>query len=377
MGDARKIGILGGGQLGLMLLQSIMNYGLEVAVMDEDEHATCSKYTSKFFKGDPNNYDEVIAFGSELDCITIEKEAVNVKALAELKRRGVTVIPDPAAIAIVQDRQLQKKFLENMGAPVAHSVAIANKQELAERVSAFPMVLKKCSQGYDGRGIMVLRGKEDLEKAFDEPCILEAYIERKQELSVMVARDAWGYMECYSPVSLIMDNDRNVLDCLISPAKLTDNMRLQVCDIATKIAEALHLIGIMAVELFVDQHDRVIVNELSVRPHNSGHHTIEACVTSQFHQLARILLGLPPGSARNEKAALMMNILAPALNPTFDYLQEIGTMNMDGVHVHLYGKAPSKPGRKIGHVTITGKTTEAVIARAANLRHILKEKPQL
>jgi 5-(carboxyamino)imidazole ribonucleotide synthase len=368
-----KIGILGGGQLGAMLIRHALDYGLSVSILEQDPDAPCAKFTSSFFCGDPLNYDDVMAFGQGLDIITIEKEAVCTDALRALQKTGVKVFPTPETIELIQDKFVQKKFLQNNNIPVVPAVPIRNRTELYDHVDKLPACLKKCRSGYDGYGVMVLHNEADLEIAFDEPCILEDLIEIEHEISVIVSRNEAGAVECYDPVLMVFDKKRFVLDFQLCPANISQELALESGALAIRIAEALDLVGLMAVEMFVTKDGRLLVNELAPRPHNSGHHTIEACTTSQYEQQLRAILGLPLGSTALRRSAVMINILEPAAAEKSNMETAIKKiLGMSHVHLHWYGKKNGRVGRKIGHLTIAEDTMENAMSKAVMIRHLLK-----
>lgn len=368
-----KIGILGGGQLGAMLIRHALDYGLNISILEKDANAPCAKFTSSFVCGDPSNYDDVMAFGEGLDVITIEKEAVCTKALRALEMRGVKVFPKPETIELIQDKFIQKKFLQNNNIPVVPGVPILDRVDLYNHVDKLPACFKKCRSGYDGYGVMVLKTEKDLEAAFDEPCILEELIEIEHEISVIVSRNEAGVIECYDPVLMIFDKKRFVLDFQLCPANISQQLALESSTLAIRIAEALDLVGLMAVEMFVTKDGRLLVNELAPRPHNSGHHTIEACTTSQYEQQLRAILGLPLGNTDLQRNAIMINILEPGAAKKNSLENAIKTiLGMSHVHLHWYGKQDSKEGRKVGHVTIAEHTMENALSKAVMIRHLLK-----
>ncbi len=368
-----RIGILGGGQLGAMLLRSAIDYGLNVSVMDKDKEAPCSRYTSSYHLGDPMKYEDVVSFGENLEIITIEKEAVNTKALKYLQEKGVKVYPSPEIIEIIQDKYVQKQFLIRNNIPVVPGRLIKGKHELENSFHEFPYCLKKCTQGYDGKGVMVLRHKEEITSAFDEPCVLEELIHIKHEISVIVSRSENGIIECYDPVLMIFDKKRMILDFQICPANIDMDIALQACKLAIKTAEALQLVGIMAVEMFVDTKGKLFVNELAPRPHNSGHHTMEANITSQFEQQMRLVLGLPMGSTKITKSSVMINLLEPDAYRKMTMNDALRTiLCTSDVHLHWYGKGEGKEGRKMGHITLVDASMESVLSKAVMIRHLLK-----
>ncbi len=368
-----KIGILGGGQLGAMLLRYAIDFGLNVSVLDKDSDAPCARHTGQFCIGDPMNYDAVVGFGKGLDIITIEKEAVNTQALKYLEGTGVKVYPSPEIIEIIQDKYVQKQFLIGNGIRVVQGILVNGRQDLAQYVDKFPACLKKCRNGYDGKGVMIINTEADINEAFDEPCVLEELVEIKHELSVIVSRNENGDVECYDPVLMVFNKERMILDFQMCPANIDIEVAIAACNQAIKTAEALKLVGILAVEMFVATNGIIYVNELAPRPHNSGHHTIEANVTSQFEQQMRLVLQLPMGSTKLLKPSVMINVLEPAAyrkSAIRDALKT--TLSTDDVHLHWYGKKSGMPGRKMGHITITETTIENALAKAVMIRHLLK-----
>lgn len=368
-----KIGILGGGQLGSMLVRHAIDFGLNVSVLDKSSDSPCARYTREFHTGDPMKYDDVLSFGKDLDIITIEKEAVNTDALRALEKNGVKVYPSPGIIDIIQDKHTQKKFLETYDIPVAQSIRVINKADLATYADRLPGCLKKCRNGYDGKGVMVVRNSEDIAKAFDEPCILEELVDIKHEISVIVSRNENGTVVCYDPVMMIFNKERNVLDFQLCPAHIPKEKAVEACNLAIKTAESLGLVGILAVEMFITNDGRLLVNEMAPRPHNSGHHTIEACTTSQYEQLLRVILSMPMGDTRTKSSSVMINVLEPAAHKkksTEALLRAI--LCSDDVHLHWYGKKEGIEGRKMGHITITEDNIENALSKAAMIRHMLK-----
>ncbi len=374
MFDNLKIGILGGGQLGAMLLRYAIDFGLDVAVLDKDSKSPCSRYSGSFTTGDPLSYDDVVRFGKNLDVITIEKEAVNIEALKTLRDSGVKVYPSPETIELIQDKYVQKQFLKEHNIPVVMGWLVMDRAELEQHVTKFPACLKKCTSGYDGNGVIMLQTAEDLGKAFNEPCVLEELIDVKQEISVIVSRNESGVIECYDPVLMMFDKERMLLDFQICPAGLAPDVAMQVCNIAMRVATAVNLTGIMAVEMFIATNGKIYVNELAPRPHNSGHHTIEAAATSQFEQHLRLILGLPMGSARTTKPSVMINVLEPAAHRRQIIEAALKTiLCTNDIHLHWYGKEKGREGRKMGHVTITSESREEAMSKSIMIRHLLKE----
>ncbi|RYZ48655.1 MAG: 5-(carboxyamino)imidazole ribonucleotide synthase [Sphingobacteriales bacterium] len=368
-----KVGILGGGQLGSMLIRSAIDYGINVSVMDADPNAPSSRYTSSFTCGDPGSYEDVMAFGASLDILTIEKEDVNIEALKALESSGVKVHPSPAIIEIIQDKYTQKEFLLSNLFPVVPGILIENRSALKQHTDKLPGCLKKCKSGYDGYGVMMIHTTEDISKAFEEPSVLEDLVAVKHEISVIVSRNEAGAVRCYDPVMMVFNKERFVLDFQVCPANIPVELSIEASGIAIRIAEALGLVGILAVEMFITEDGKLLVNELAPRAHNSGHHTIEASVTSQYEQQLRAILGLAPGDTKLTGSSVMINILEPSgdrIEAMHQALKEL--LEIESLHMHWYGKKSGRPGRKVGHITISDPTMEGAISKAAKARHILK-----
>lgn len=366
-----KVGILGGGQLGGMLIRHAVDLGLGVSVMDKDANAPCARYTSSFVCADPKSYEDVLAFGKELDVITIEMEAVNIDALRELEKQGKKVFPAPDTIKVIQDKFTQKQFLLSHNIPVVPGVAVEGRNDLYKLESKLPGCLKKRRDGYDGYGVMVLKTGADIAAAFDVPCVLEELVDIKHEISVIVARNEHGAVKCYDPVAMVFSGEKFILDYQMAPAQLAERIVTEAIALAEKIANALNLVGILAVEMFVTKDDKLLVNELAPRPHNSGHHTIEASTTSQYEQLLRAILGFPLGDTSLHLPSLMMNILETTALSSNRQEKLRSLLEVPGAHLHWYGKKGNRIGRKVGHVTITGNTMEEIVAKAETIRKIL------
>lgn len=366
-----KVGILGGGQLGAMIIRSAIDFGLNVSVLDKHPNSPAARYTSSFYCGDTMDYDTVLSFGSSLDMLTIEKESVNTKALYALQKMGVKIFPSPDTIEIIQNKWTQKQFLERNHISVVPCIPVNGKDDLRQNINKLPGCLKKCTMGYDGKGVMIIKGREDIESAFNEPSILEELVDIKSEISVIVSRNEHGDISCYDPVMMVFNKEQFVLDYQVCPADIPEEIANEARDLAISIAAALKLEGILAVEMFLTHDNVLLVNELAPRPHNSGHHTIEACATSQYEQLIRVMLGMPMGDTQLKQKAVMMNILMPKTESKESMnaaLREI--LSLQNVHLHWYGKEQSKAGRKVGHVTIIESEIEKALSKVATIRNI-------
>ncbi len=368
-----SIGILGGGQLGAMLIRHAVDMGVDISVMESSNDAPSAKYTRSFTKGDTKNFDDVYNFGKGLDIITIEKEAVNTEALKALQKEGVKVFPDPDTIELIKDKYTQKEFLNNNSIPVAKGRAVQGKEEIKNAINNYPICLKLRRDGYDGKGVMMLKSEADVETAFEAPSLIEELIDIKEEISVIVARNEHGEVICYDPTIMVFDPKLNLLDYQICPGTLPTKTVTTAKEFAAKIATDLQLVGILAVEMFITNAGEVVVNELAPRPHNSGHHTIEACLTSQYEQLLRAIRGLPLGNTKLTSDSVLVNLLEPEKNRKEKVDKELLELyKEDGVHIHLYGKINSHPGRKVGHITITSADVNKALEKAKNIRERIK-----
>lgn len=373
MFEGLKIGMLGGGQLGSMILKYAIDFGVHMSVLDNDPTAPCKNFCHSFVLGDPMNFDDVYAFGANLDILTIEKEAVNIEALKQLRDKGVKVFPSPESLELIQNKYIQKTHLQQFNIPVVPGVLVQNRTELSQHVHKLPFILKKCTQGYDGYGVMKLETEQDIEHAFEEPSVLENLIDIDLEIAVIVVRNECGQIATYDPVHMVFDPKRMLLDYQIGPANLPSHVLIKVDALAKNVAEALQITGILAVEMFITRQNEVYVNEVAPRPHNSGHHTIEATATSQYEQLLRVLLGLPIGSTKTTLPSVMMNLLEPPNYKKTTHQSALKTILCeDNVHLHWYGKTGGKEGRKMGHITITDPERINVLNKFEKIKHILK-----
>lgn len=368
-----KIGILGGGQLGRMLLQAGANYVVETYVLENDENCPAAHLCHHFVKGDIRDFDTVYQFGKQLDALTIEIEAVNIEALEKLEAEGVRVYPSAAAIKIIKNKIVQKQFYQAHEIPTSPFVITQNAAETEQQLSFLPAVHKIGEGGYDGKGVQVLKDKNDLPKAFNAPSVLEKMVNIKKEVAIIVAMNAKGETALYPPSEMVMDPVLNLLDYQISPAILPERTLWKVEAIALKIVKALKSPGLFAVELFIDANEEVLVNETAPRVHNSGHHTIEGNYSSQFDMLWRILLDYPLGCTDAILPAAIVNLVGAENHSgaaVYEGLDEV--LKMDNVFVHLYGKTATKPGRKMGHVTIISNERADLTYKAHKIKNTLK-----
>jgi 5-(carboxyamino)imidazole ribonucleotide synthase len=368
-----RVGILGGGQLGRMLLQSGIDLNLQFHVLDPDPQAPCAPLAHRFEQGDLQDFDAVMAFGQGLDVLTIEIEKVNTEAMEALAQQGVRVFPQPHLVRMIQDKRVQKQFYRDHGIPTADFVLLDGMGDLRRHAHRLPAVQKLGQGGYDGRGVQVLRSEADLAKGFDAPSLLEDLVPIEKELSVMVARRPDGSASAFPLVELVYHPEQNMVDYLLSPADVPAPIAAEAERLALDLARQMDFVGLLAVELFWASDGRVLVNEIAPRPHNSGHHSIEANYTSQYQQLLRAILGLPLGPTGLRQWAAMLNLLGepghegPA---AVEGLEE--TLALEGVYVHLYGKAVTKPFRKMGHATVLGSSRAELLQKMDVVKRYLK-----
>ena len=368
----KKAGILGGGQLGRMLLQAAANYPVETFVMENDPACPAAHLCHHFTKGDINNFDDVYYFGKKLDVLTIEIEGVNLEALEKLESEGVKVYPKPAALRIIKNKILQKEFYKAHQVPSSDFVITESKEDLQNHHSFLPAVHKMANGGYDGRGVQVIKKPEDTRLGFDEPAVLEKMIHIKKEVAVIVAISDTGKTAIYQPVDMVFDQQLNQLIYQVCPAALPEKVFWRVEAIAIKVVKELKSPGLFAVELFIDIDDNVFVNETACRVHNSGHHTIEACYSSQFDMLWRILLDYPLGNPKLIMPAAIVNLVGSegySGEAKYEGLEDV--LKMDNVFVHIYGKKMTKPGRKMGHITILSNEKQELLHKANQIRNTL------
>jgi 5-(carboxyamino)imidazole ribonucleotide synthase len=367
-----KLGVLGGGQLGRMLIQSGIDFNISFSILDPDPLAPCSQL-AEFKAGKLTDYDTVIQFGEQCDLITIEIENVNTEALYALEKKGKKVFPQPRVIEMIQNKQTQKQFFLDNGIPTAEFMLTKTKADVIDQAAFLPAVNKLAKEGYDGRGVQLLRTKEDLEHAFDAPGLLEKLIDFDKEIAVIVAKNESGEIASYPAVEMAFHPEKNLVEYLYAPASISKSIQQKADDIARKVIDKLGMIGILAVEMFVTRDGEVLVNEVAPRPHNSGHHTIEANETSQYEQHLRAILNQPLGSTKERYPSAMVNLLGEdGYTGEAKYQGIEKVMAIDGIHVHLYGKKITKPFRKMGHVTIVDKDEESLKKKAKFVKDNLK-----
>ena len=368
-----KIGVLGGGQLGRMLQQKALDFGLDLAFIDPDSNAPCKEISSRFFKGDFKDFETVYSFGKTRDILTIEIEHVNVDALKKLEDEGVKVFPQPSIIKTIQDKGLQKVFYKENNIPTSDFYLIEGKEEILAFEEEFPFMQKMRKGGYDGQGVTPIRSKEDLEKAFEVPSVLEKMVDFEKELSVIVSRNENGEVKSFPCVECEFNPEANLVEFLFSPATISNEIEEKAQKIARSVIEKLEMVGILAVELFLTKDGDVLVNEIAPRPHNSGHQTIEGNYESQYGQLLRCLLNLPLGNTAIKRPSVMVNLLGEKGymgKAIYDGIEK--ALAHPGVNLHLYGKAQTKPFRKMGHATIVNDSLNEAKTIAKKVQEDLK-----
>jgi 5-(carboxyamino)imidazole ribonucleotide synthase len=370
----QKTGILGGGQLGRMLLQAAVNYPVTTYVLENDPECPAAHLCHHFVRGDIRDYETVYHFGKQLDALTIEIESVNVEALERLESEGVKVYPRPAALRILKNKILQKQFYKAKEIPSAPFVLLAGQADLAGHRDFLPAVQKLGEGGYDGRGVQVLRTDEDFHLGFDAPSVLEKLVPIQKELAVIVATNGHGETEVYPATEMVFHPELNQLDYQLCPAAIPKETLWKAEAMAIMVVKGLESPGIFAVELFVDASANVWVNETAPRVHNSGHHTIEASYSSQFDMLWRILLEYPLGNTDPvPPCSLLLNVVgAEGHNGPARYEGLGDVLKMENAFVHLYGKKMTKPGRKMGHITLTGKERQELIYQAGVIKKLFR-----
>ncbi|MBL7739782.1 MAG: 5-(carboxyamino)imidazole ribonucleotide synthase [Chitinophagaceae bacterium] len=367
-----RIGILGGGQLGRMLLQAAANYAMETSVMEGDPECPAAHLCHRFVKGDIRNFDDVYAFGKGLDALTIEIENVNVEALEKLESEGVKVFPKPAVLRIIKNKIRQKEYYRSHDIPTAGFIVTHNLDELKGQEDFLPAVHKLAEGGYDGRGVQIIRTKQDMERGFQEPSVLEKMVTVHKEIAQMVAINEKGETALYPPVEMVFDPHLNMLDFQICPAELETKVLWKIEAIALSVVRNFKSPGIFAVELLVDRSGDVFVNETAPRVHNSGHHTIEAHYCSQFDMLWRVILGYPLGNAEQVLPSVMINIVGDnGYTGDVKYTGLEDVLKIESAFVHLYGKKQTKPGRKMGHVTIMSRDKQELLHQSNKIKHTL------
>ncbi len=372
-----KLGILGGGQLGKMLLYETRKFDIQTWVMDPDDEAPCRISANIFVKGNLMDFEKVLEFGRNVDVLTFEIEGVNIEALKKLESEGIKVYPSSQTLEKIQDKSVQKEFYRDNKIPTAPFLKYNSKSSLITAVNnndiSIPFVWKGSIGGYDGRGVQIVKEEKDLRDLAEGPCIAEELIAFRNELSVIVARNPTGELVTYPVVEMEFHPTANQVEYVICPARIDDKIAIKAREIAKNVSEVFEHVGLLAVEMFLTENDDILVNEVAPRPHNSGHYSIEASYTNQFEQHLRAILDLPLGLTENKLAGIMVNLsgekghTGPVL---YQNIEKI--MKMPGVTPHIYGKKLTRPFRKMGHVTIVNKDIDKARKIAEEVKNSIK-----
>ncbi|MEZ4720791.1 MAG: 5-(carboxyamino)imidazole ribonucleotide synthase [Flavobacteriales bacterium] len=368
-----KIGIIGGGQLGRMFIQNGLNYGHEFLVLDPDPEAPCSSISHEFVCADRNDEEAVYNLGKRCDVVTIEIENVSISALKRLRNEGIKVYPQPEILEMIRDKGLQKQFYRDHGLPTADFALVNGKEDIHNHLGLLPVMQKMRVGGYDGKGVTPLKSTDDLNAAFDAPSVLEQWVENALEIAVLVARNESGEVKSFPVVELVFNPEANLVDYLVSPARVDVEVESKARTLAEDLIKRMEMVGLLAVEMFLTQDGQVLINEIAPRPHNSGHHTIEACFTSQYDQHLRAILNWPLGNTVLRSAAAMINLLGEkGFEGPVKYQGLEDAINEPGVYPHIYGKALTKSFRKMGHVTVLDNTSDEALHKARRTKEIIK-----
>lgn len=373
----QRLGILGGGQLGKMLALAAGNWHYPVWIMDESSDFPAAPFATTFVEGSFSNFDDVLRFGRQVDVITVEIEHVNTAALLQLEAEGKTVHPSPSKLEIIKDKGRQKLFYQAHRLPTAPFQLFENEAEVHQALENglihFPFVQKLRTAGYDGRGVVLIESEAGLDKLMAGPCLVEEKIEFAKEISVLVARNGSGQTACFPSVEMDFNADANLLEWQICPAEIPKEIAIKAEALAVDTIQSYGVSGLLAVEMFLQPDGQLLINEVAPRPHNSGHHTIESCYTSQFEQHLRAVLDFPLGSTQLLCPSVMVNLLGePGYKGAVIYKGWNECLEIPGVNIHLYGKTDTKPFRKMGHITVLGNTLEQAKERAYQAKQTLK-----
>ena len=376
---SKKIGIIGGGQLGKMILNETNKWSLNISILDSNKNSPCKNLCNGFYVGDLLDYETVLNFGRKCDLITYEIEHINTQALFDLEKEGITVYPKPETLKIIQDKNSQKEFYKRNELPTADFSFYSNVNDLKNGIKEgkveFPCVWKKTKFGYDGFGVKILKSLEDLNDIPESEMIIEKLIPFQKEIAVIIARNSKGKIKNFDVVEMEFNEISNQVEFVISPSNISEEIKKNAIEIAIETAEQFNLIGLLAVEMFLTKDNQILINEVAPRPHNSGHLTLDACNTSQFEQHIRAILGLELGDVSQKGNAIMLNLvgeensLGKAVYSNLD-----NALNDDSSYVHIYGKEETRPNRKMGHITIICDNFEDAYKKAKNFKNTIKVK---
>ena len=372
----KKIGVLGGGQLGRMLSLSASNLGFHLHFLDREKDFPAGLVSSQLSIGDFTSKQDVLNFGEDMDILTIEIENVNTEALHELEDAGKKVFPQAKIIDLIKDKGLQKEYYLKQHLPTSTFQLFNNSTEIKNSINEgkviLPFVQKARTEGYDGKGVLVVRNSDDLLDLFNTPSLIEPLVEIEKELAVIVARNENGEVKTYPTVDMVFDQEANLVDYLQCPAMIPQDIDVRCQQIALDVADKLELIGLLAIEFFLTKSGEILINEMAPRTHNSGHLSMNTCITSQFEQHLRSILNLPLGRTDIILPGIMVNLLGEKdyTGPAkYSFINSL--LELPGVHVHIYGKKISKPKRKMGHINIVGKDPEKLLETLRQVKKIV------
>ena len=374
----KKLGIIGGGQLGKMLLSECNKMNIHTSVLDTNENSPCKNLSNKFYCGDFNDFDTVYSFGKDCDLITFEIEHINVDALESLEKIGKAVYPKSKTLRIIQDKNSQKSFFKKNNIPTSNFKYFKSLDELKRSIEnnkvKFPCVWKKTKFGYDGFGVKILNSIDDINNLPNSEMIIEDYIPFEKELSVIVARNVKGDIKCYRTVEMEFNNISNQVEFVISPGNISEEIDNEAQKLAIKLSESLDCVGLLAVEMFMSKN-KILVNEVAPRPHNSGHFSIEACESSQFQQHIRSIFNLDLGETKHSGSAIMLNLVGGKGFKGKVYYENLDEVFKEkSANLHIYGKEETRANRKMGHVTIICDKFEEAYEKAKTLKETIKIK---
>jgi 5-(carboxyamino)imidazole ribonucleotide synthase len=368
-----KLGIIGGGQLGKMLLTETQKWDIYTCILDPVKEAPCASICNEFYQGNLMDFNTVYNFGKKVDVLTIEIEHVNCEALFQLEKEGLKIYPQPKVLETIQDKSKQKDFFVENNITTALYKNFTLKKSLLNETFEFPVIWKAARFGYDGTGVKLIRNIDELSKLPDIPCVIEEFVTIKKEFSVIVARNESGETQTYPVVEMIFHNDANQVEFVICPANIDETLAKKITTSALQVSEAFNHIGLLAIEFLLDNNGRLLVNEVAPRPHNSGHYSIEASYTNQFEQHLRAILNLPLGNTSSILPAVMVNLVGEE-----GFVGEVQYQNIDkilrikGVTPHLYGKKFTRAFRKMGHATIVNEDIEKAKEIAKKVKRTLR-----
>ena len=374
-----KLGIIAGGQLGKMLVQAASQWDISTYVLDEDETCSSAGIANYHVQGSRLDYHAVYNFGKKVDIVTFEIESVNVEALFKLKEEGIKIAPDPSILQLFQNKEKQKEFYVKSNLPTSAFTSYCTKEDIINALKNqsldYPFVQKLKTGGYDGRGVSVVNSENDLKELLDGESIVEEKVDIHKEIAVIVARNESGEIRSFPAVGMIFDPKANLVEQLVCPVDITEKQHTFAHEISHKLIESLNMCGLLTIEFFIDTKGNILINESAPRPHNSGHHTIESAITSQFEQHLRAILALPLGCAEIKMPSVMLNLLGePGYQGNVTYEGFSECLALEGVNIHLYGKKTTKPFRKMGHVTIIDKELNSALKKAEIIKKTLKVK---